>query len=1175
MTWLTGWSKRRKLTVDGSKISGNLTNFPLMVCISSGTGLTDSDLTDVFDELSPYTAPTTSGLMHEYTMDSVSGATVYDTCFSGSNSVTITAGYPVVGKIGNAMGFGSVASTVRYGLLTTGTSAWRTVSFWTKRYDLANTVNFFMASASTALLACQPTGSSNYLYTYASSTQYNSNLAITDTNWHHVVAVLENATTLRYYLDGVAATTTCTWSTSYSVNYIGRSSTSSAQEVPYMDHIRFYDRALSQTEITQLFNEGINSNNTKIAIATSDAVQCPVEIEYWNYVTQTAYLWTKVPTLTSGVSTELYLYYDSTHADNSGYVGETTSISATNVWDSNFLGVWHMNQSPFSTEFVKDSTINTRHMSPTDMTGLELYNGSVGRTIDFDGASDYLTCPSTPSVPSSWTFEGFVKPDTTGSTKVIVNIVGSALGMCDATPKWCVVYNNDAQYKAHAVVTGSYIYIVGVKDGSNYYIYEDGVEYHESVVNTSWSLSGLKIGQGYSTNRFDGRIDEVRASQVARSAAWIQASYYSVKDDLIMVGSLEDNPPSPTPSPDLDWLEGWSKRIPIAFDGSKIEGDLTNFPVLVVLSSGTGRNDADLTPVFDELSSYSTVSGVTWSPTDIGASITLSNGNLTGTRTTSASWYAVRGQVMYKSSGKWYWEVTVSSGGDGYDIIGIGTAAENLTYPGSSTNGYGYQGLNGRKYYGGAYTSWGSTFGVGDTIGVALDLDEGKIWWSKNGVWQVSGDPGAGSNPAYTEIAGTFYPMVGMYSLNNQVTARFTPASFLHTTPSGFLPFANTFADNTKKIAITTSDNIQCYVEIEDWNWANEKAYLWTKVPTLISGGNTQLYLYYDVTQADNSTYVGAVGSSPARQVWNNGFVGVWHLNENPAGGSSAIINSVKGEWYGTSGGSMTFSDRVTGKVYKGIDFDGSNDYISCGDIEDITSRITMEGVYKSNNRANWEMLMCKGAAYPNDLWGLGYMSTDNNVSAHVNLTTDGRQVAALTSGAPEIDFAYLAGRFDGTYIDVFINDTKGTSPYNSGGDTIKTDANNLYFGSRAGTDNVWLKGVLDEVRISNVSRSDAWLKATYYTIFDDLVSYESIETEPHYYYDGYVKEYGLPVSRTVRLYRRDTGILMDSTVSDTDGYYYLTTTLSGEHFVVAFDDDIGDVFNALVADRLEPRGIE
>ena len=50
----------------------------------------------------------------------------------------------------------------------------------------------------------------------------------------------------------------------------------------------------------------------------------------------------------------------------------------------------------------------------------------------------------------------------------------------------------------------------------------------------------------------------------------------------------------------------------------------------------------------------------------------------------------------------------------------------------------------------------------------------------------------------------------------------------------------------------------------------------------------------------------------------------------------------------------------------------------------------------------------------------------------------------------------------------------------------------------------------------------------------------------------------------------------MDAGISRvSDGYYYLTTTISGLHFIVAFDDDTGEEFNAQILDKLLPRGIE
>lgn len=87
---------------------------------------------------------------------------------------------------------------------------------------------------------------------------------------------------------------------------------------------------------------------------------------------------------------------------------------------------------------------------------------------------------------------------------------------------------------------------------------------------------------------------------------------------------------------------------------------------------------------------------------------------------------------------------------------------------------------------------------------------------------------------------------------------------------------------NRKKIAVTESDGItQCYVEIEKWDDANEEAWLWTKVPALSSSADTKIYLYYDSTHADNDTYVGDTNSTPAENVWNNGYF-ISHMKDDP-----------------------------------------------------------------------------------------------------------------------------------------------------------------------------------------------------------------------------------------------------------------------------------------------------
>lgn len=84
----------------------------------------------------------------------------------------------------------------------------------------------------------------------------------------------------------------------------------------------------------------------------------------------------------------------------------------------------------------------------------------------------------------------------------------------------------------------------------------------------------------------------------------------------------------------------------------------------------------------------------------------------------------------------------------------------------------------------------------------------------------------------------------------------------------------------------------------------------------------------------------------------------------------------------------------------------------------------------------------------------------------------------------------------------------------------------------------------------------------------------ELLEADELYYFSGYITENDIPVSRKVSIYDRLTGELETTTTSSgSNGYYYLESTSSGTHFIVAFDDDAGEDYNALILDKLLPQG--
>ena len=174
----------------------------------------------------------------------------------------------------------------------------------------------------------------------------------------------------------------------------------------------------------------------------------------------------------------------------------------------------------------------------------------------------------------------------------------------------------------------------------------------------------------------------------------------------------------------------------------------------------------------------------TWNST--WSNPTLTNGNLDYTTTTGST--SAIGTIGV-SSGKWYFEITPSTS---LSVIGVAPPSTFNTEIGSTATSYGYL-SNGNKFNNGSSTAYGSTYTSNDVIGVALDLDNGKIWFSKNGTWQASGNPAAGTNAAFTGISGTFAPTVSRYTSTEQSgSLNCGQRTFSNAAPSGFKAICDT-----------------------------------------------------------------------------------------------------------------------------------------------------------------------------------------------------------------------------------------------------------------------------------------------------------------------------------------------------------------------------------------------
>lgn len=166
----------------------------------------------------------------------------------------------------------------------------------------------------------------------------------------------------------------------------------------------------------------------------------------------------------------------------------------------------------------------------------------------------------------------------------------------------------------------------------------------------------------------------------------------------------------------------------------------------------------------------------TWNPSNVKTGTTLTNSNLT----MSVGGLGVA--TLGKSSGKWYWEVSMDSNTQ-YPCVGICTSAFNVnsrSFPGDDANSWGYYGYDGGKYTSNTYTAYGAAYASStpQVIGVALDMDAGTVTFYKNGVSQ---------GQAFSGLSGTIYPANGMaISTTGTQTANFGQTPFAYPAPAGF-----------------------------------------------------------------------------------------------------------------------------------------------------------------------------------------------------------------------------------------------------------------------------------------------------------------------------------------------------------------------------------------------------
>jgi hypothetical protein len=246
--------------------------------------------------------------------------------------------------------------------------------------------------------------------------------------------------------------------------------------------------------------------------------------------------WIKVPSVSASADTYIYLYYRA--------VDTADGADPENVWDSNHKAVLHLKDN--TTSAVLDSTSNNNDGTKKAANEPIEAAGKIYKAQDFDGTDDYIYTNNCQNAEEG-TFEGWIKYDTLATySRLMMDVSGyftlGTGGTYNNRMRFAIYDSTDVAVEAlddNTFDTGVWIYVVGIyKGGEKVKLYVDGALVKESTSNAA--AGGIKdvseiirIGRAGDVRYFDGLIDEVRISNVARSAAWIKASYHAGAGSLL------------------------------------------------------------------------------------------------------------------------------------------------------------------------------------------------------------------------------------------------------------------------------------------------------------------------------------------------------------------------------------------------------------------------------------------------------------------------------------------------------------------------------------------------------------------------------------------------------------------------------------------------------------------
>lgn len=862
---------------------------------------------------------------------------------------------------------------------------------------------------------------------------------------------------------------------------------------------------------TDLIHNGTSGDKVKSAtgndIAFTDATgdqssELSYQIESYDAATGTLKAWVKIPTLKKSANNMIYIYFGSTSPN--------AHPAASSAWTSDYLAVYHFNESAYSTTTgaILDGTgqINATLKSPSN----NLTTGFIGTAYSFNGSNQKITSVRALATPNTTlTVSAWVRLSGTGlDQKIVTNQASNGQGF-----KMGLYSNNKAELEMSGqsnrntsggttLSSGQWYHIQSTYklSDNNVRTFINGVE-DRSGWGGSPSSTGdsIRIGAGEGGNvwYFNGLIDEVRISNVVKSADWMKTEYNNQMFPSNTGTGLSGGSPFISNVASLELLvAGISAPIDLNADANSVAESAANGTLVGITASSTATSGSTVYSLTDNAGGRFAINSST-------GVVSVANGSLLNYESSTSHSITIQAADDLTSATQSF-------------TINVTNVIEPLASPAdnnSSGNTVAENSSNGAtvgitahaEAESGTTVSYslsddaGGRFTINSTTGVVSVANGSLLNYEANrshSITVVASDGSVSTSQTFsitlTDVTEALTTSVfGTYVYRKQLTLNSTnyvsgsgdltnfpvlleihDTDLIHTgavTDKVKSATGNDIAFTDATVAQNTATEYN--YQIESYDAVNGVLKVWVKIPTLKKSADNTIYMYFG---SDNpSTHPAASGT------WGSDYKAVYHFNESTYSTSAGAILD------GTDQGknatlTSALNNLTTGFIGSAYSFNGAQKIITTANVATPTS-FTLSAWVKPTALGSEQRIMTNYFPYGQGFSdaGRGFrMTIASNRKAESTL--DNFTTAADPSNSGTVlntnTWYYIQTVFSPTQIKTYVNGVLDRQEYAN----PETAGNVLKIGVGEEGSNYYFNGLIDEVRVAGVARSADWAATEY-----------------------------------------------------------------------------------------------